>query len=171
MSLLLRRGHKGPGTDSDPCCGVLAFVGPFLRAVNQGKFHPSPGWTWCGSEPEPPEAELRYGMNPCSSLLWLGVQWCPLSAGSAAADLCLSGKCLQISTHKTNSKASFCPNEEKAAAGSLCPPGSLQHLRAWPNYLISVGVFSSSVCLGWQPEVAVQVRTSLLLFFLLQLVS
>lgn len=86
MSLLLRRGHKGPGTDSDPCCGVLAFVGPFLRAVNQGKFHPSPGWTWCGSEPEPPEAECDMG--------WIHVALC-CGWGSGGV-LSVQGQQLQI---------------------------------------------------------------------------
>lgn len=37
MSLLLRRGHKDPGTDSDPPHSILAPLGPFPPvAVNQG---------------------------------------------------------------------------------------------------------------------------------------
>lgn len=171
MSLLLRRGHKGPGTDSDPCCGVLAFVGPFPMAVNQGKFHPSPGWTWWGSELEPPEAECAMG--------WIHVALCcgwgsggVLSVQGQQLQICaLVGNGSRFPLIKQIPRLRSALTRRTLAAGSLCPPGSLQHLRAWPNFLISVGVFSSSVCLGWIPEVAVQVRTSLLLFLLLQLVS
>lgn len=138
MSLLLRRGHKGLGTDSDPPPSILALLGPFPHGSKSGEIPLIP---WVNMVriraatmgelelPRAGEAERGAGWSPRGSAgCWgWGLWWCPLSVGSAAVDLYLRGKWLRISTCKTNSRASFCPNEASFAAGSPCLPGSSQH--------------------------------------------
>lgn len=43
MSLLLCRGHKGPGTDSAPPWSILAPLGLFPRCCKSGEIPPIPG--------------------------------------------------------------------------------------------------------------------------------
>lgn len=97
MSLLLRRGHKGLGTDSDPPLSILALLGPLPVAVNQGKFHPSPGWTWLEIRaatmgelgfPEVREAEHGAGRSPRTH-----PPWALLFAGSGGLLRCWVSSC------------------------------------------------------------------------------
>lgn len=146
-------------------------------AVNQGKFHSSPGCTWWGSELQPWGSSNSPGQAKQSTVRdEAHVALLVAGDGGCGGVLSVLGQQLQICTLEGNDSR-FPPVKQipglrstptrwallLAARACLAP---LSILRARSDSALSVEVCSSSVCLGWVCEVAVQVWASLLLFFL-----